>query len=139
MNRAFRLSNGTGWSLAALQSLRLKVGSMKDLATYRNRLYAMRDRLREQMNHHVEDARDVVSKPGEQVHLHTHNADMDVEGLDEAVALNHNAQQRLHSVEDMLAQLDEAGEAYLTDERQRMRLDALLDNEDFIRQIRHTH
>ena len=112
---------------------------MKDLRTYREQLYAMRDRLRRQMDDRADDARESISKPGEAVHLHTHNADMDVEGLDEAVALNHSAGQRLRTVDDVLARLDQEGESYLQDERQRLRLDALLDNEDFARQIHNTH
>lgn len=107
---------------------------ISELDSYVNRLTAMRDRLRRQIDDEVEIAREVIRKPGESVNLHTHNADMDVEGLDPAVGVGHALQSRLETVEQMLARLDRDGEAYLASDRER--LDAYLDTEDFAERMR---
>ena len=107
---------------------------MKELDSYRGRLIAMRDRLRRQIDDEVEEAREAIRKPGESVNLHTHNADMDVEGLDPAIGVGHALEQRLATVEQMLQRLDREGEPYLKKERER--IDAYLDTEDFAEQLR---
>ena len=60
---------------------------------------------------------------------------MDVEGLDEAVALGHAFEQRLAAVESMLTRLSREGDAVLSDERERARLDAYLDDEAFAERL----
>lgn len=107
---------------------------MTDVETYRSRLAAMRDRLRRQIDNEVEEARDSIHKPGENTNLHTHNADMDVEGLDNAVGVGHALQTRLETVDEMISRLDKEGDAYL--KRDRPRLDAYLDTEDFAERLR---
>ena len=107
---------------------------MTELETYRSRLLSMRDRLRRQIDDEVETARESIRKPGESVNLHTHNADMDVEGLDEAVGIGHAFERRLATVEEMLGRLDQEGEPYLDSDRER--LDAYLDTEDFAERMR---
>lgn len=107
---------------------------MTELETYRSRLLAMRDRLRRQIEGEVEEAREAIRKPGESVNLHTHNADMDVEGLDNAVGVGHALERRLATVEEMLTRLDREGEPYLSSERER--LDAYLDTEEFAERMR---
>ena len=107
---------------------------MTELETYRGKLIAMRDRLRRQIDDEVESARESIRKPGESVNLHTHNADMDVEGLDEAVGVGHALQTRLSAVEEMLGRLDREGDLYLGEDRER--LDAYLDTEDFAERMR---
>ncbi|HEX6987274.1 MAG TPA: hypothetical protein VF170_17990 [Planctomycetaceae bacterium] len=109
---------------------------MTDLETYRNRLAAMRDRLRRQIDDEVEIAREAIRKPGESVNLHTHNADMDVEGLDPAVGVGHALERRLATVEEMILRLDREGESLLKNERERERIDAYLDTEDFAERLR---
>lgn len=107
---------------------------MTQLESYRSRLLAMRDRLRRQIDSEVEEAREAIRKPGESVNLHTHNADMDVEGLDNAVGVGHALEQRLATVEEMLGRLDREGDRYLSSERER--LDAYLDTEGFAERMR---
>lgn len=107
---------------------------MTELETYRGKLISMRDRLRRQIDDEVESARESIRKPGESVNLHTHNADMDVEGLDEAVGVGHALQNRLEAVEEMLGRLDREGDLYLGEDRER--LDAYLDTEDFAERMR---
>lgn len=107
---------------------------MTQLESYRSRLLAMRDRLRRQIDSEVEEAREAIRKPGESVNLHTHNADMDVEGLDNAVGVGHALERRLATVEEMLGRLDREGDRYLTSERER--LDAYLDTEEFAERMR---
>jgi len=107
---------------------------VSEIESYVGRLTAMRDRLRRQIDDEVETAREVIRKPGESVNLHTHNADMDVEGLDEAVGVGHALQSRLATVEQMLGRLDREGETYLAGDRER--LDAYLDTEDFAERMR---
>jgi hypothetical protein len=107
---------------------------MTELESYRSRLLAMRDRLRRQIEGEVEEAREAIRKPGESVNLHTHNADMDVEGLDNAVGVGHALERRLGTVEEMLARLDREGEPYLSSDRER--LDAYLDTEEFAERMR---
>ena len=109
---------------------------MTEIESYVSRLTAMRDRLRRQIDDEVETAREAIRKPGESVNLHTHNADMDVEGLDQAVAIGHAFEQSLASVEEMLGRLDREGESLLSDERERARIDAYLDNEEFAERLR---
>jgi hypothetical protein len=109
---------------------------MSDVESYRDRLVAMRTRLRRQIEAEFDEVRDLTNKPGEQVHLHTHNADMDVEGLDEAVGISHALERRTRSVEDALARLNRDGDALLKSEKERERLDALLDTEDFADRLR---
>ena len=105
-----------------------------ELESYVSRLTAMRDRLRRQIDDEVETAREVIRKPGESVNLHTHNADMDVEGLDEAVGVGHALESRLRTVEQMIEKLNRDGEKYLASDRER--LDAYLDTEDFAERMR---
>ncbi len=107
---------------------------MNDVETYLNRLVAMRDRLRKLIDDEVEDIREVIHKPGEGVNIHTHNADMDVEGLDNAVGVGHALVHRLQTVETMLSRLRAEGESYLAGHRDR--LDAYLDTEDFAERLR---
>ncbi|MGC1273900.1 MAG: hypothetical protein WBC44_09350 [Planctomycetaceae bacterium] len=107
---------------------------MNDVETYLVRLAAMRERLRRQIDDEVEEARDAIHKPSENVNVHTHNADMDVEGLDNAVGVGHALEQRLATVEQMLVRLDAEGESYLKSERER--LDAYLATEDFADRLR---
>lgn len=107
---------------------------MNDVETYRSRLATMRDRLRRLIDDEVDEARDAIHKPGENVNVHTHNADMDVEGLDNAVGVSHALEQRLTTVEQMLIRLNADGESYLNAERER--LDAYLDTEDFADRLR---
>lgn len=109
---------------------------MTKLETYRNRLLAMRNRLRRQIDDEIDEAREAIRKPGEEINLHTHNADMDVEGLDEAVGVGHALERQLASVEQILARLDSEGETLLKDDRQRERIDALLNPEDFAEHLR---
>lgn len=109
---------------------------MNDVNNYRDRLLAMRTRLRRQIESEVDEVRDLTQKPGEQVHLHTHNADMDVDGLDEAVGISHALERRVQTVEDALSRLDREGEALLKNETERERLDALLDTEEFAERFR---
>lgn len=104
---------------------------MRDVDDYSDRLRAMRSRLLRQLDDEAEEIRESIQKPGEQIHLHTHNADMDVEGVDEAVGVSHALEQRLKTVDAMLAKLSHDGAAVLADERQREHLDALLEIEDF--------
>lgn len=111
---------------------------MKDVEEYRERLLAMRARLRRQISSEIDDVREVIQKPGEQVHLHTHNADMDVEGLDEAVGVSHALERRIRTVDDALGRLDREGETLLKNKKERERLDALLDTEDFAERFRNT-
>ena len=107
---------------------------MNDVDTYLSRLVAMRDRLRRLIDDEVEEARDAVHKPGENVNVHTHNADMDVEGLDNAVGVGHALENRLATVEQMLVRLESEREPYLKAERER--IDAYLDTEDFAERLR---
>ncbi len=107
---------------------------MTELETYRSRLLSMRDRLRRQIDNEIEAAREAIRKPGESNNLHTHNADMDVEGLDEAVGIGHAFERRLATVEEMLGRLDHEGEPYLDSDRER--LDAYIDMEDFADRMR---
>lgn len=109
---------------------------MSKLETYRERLSAMRDRLRRQIENEIDEARHSIHKPGEANNLHTHNADMDVEGLDEAVGIGHALEQRLSDVEEILTRLDREGESVLKDKKERQRIDAFLDSEDFAAKIR---
>ncbi len=109
---------------------------MRDIDSYVNRLTAMRDRLRRQIEEEIEEARDAIRKPGENVNLHTHNADMDVEGLDEAVAVGHAFEQRLAEVERMLVRLRRDGQAMLNDDRERERFDSYLEDEAFAERLR---
>lgn len=104
---------------------------MKDVQDYLDRLREMRSRLVGQLDREIEEVRDSIHKPGEQVNLHTHNADMDVEGLDEAVGVSHALEGRLKSVEGAIGRLTRDGEATLKNTRERERLDALLDLDDF--------
>jgi hypothetical protein len=107
---------------------------VNEVESYVNRLTAMRDRLRRQIDDEVEEAREAIRKPGESVNLHTHNADMDVEGLDNAVGVGHALERRLATVEEMLGRLSGEGESYLASDRER--LDAYLDTEDFAERMR---
>ena len=104
---------------------------MKDVDEYCDRLRAMRSRLLRQLDDEAEEIRESVQKPGEQIHLHTHNADMDVEGLDEAVGVSHALEQRLRTVDAVLGRLSRNGAAVLADARERERIDALLETNDF--------
>lgn len=109
---------------------------MSELETYRDRLTAMRDRLRRQIESEADSARESIHKPGEANNLHTHNADMDVEGLDEAVGISHALQQRLGDVEQILSRLDGDGTTVLKDKKERARIDAFLDAEGFAEKFR---
>jgi hypothetical protein len=109
---------------------------MSKLETYRDRLEAMRDRLRRQIETEVEDAREAIHKPGEPNNLRTHNADMDVEGLDQAVGIGHALERRLTDVEEILMRLDKEGESVLKDKKERERIDAFLDTENFAERVR---
>jgi hypothetical protein len=109
---------------------------MSKLETYRDRLGAMRDRLRRQIDGEIEDAREAIHKPGEVNNLRTHNADMDVEGLDKAVGIGHALEKRLTDVEEILTRLEREGESVLKDKKERQRIDAFLDSEDFAERIR---
>lgn len=109
---------------------------MKDVENYRDRLFAMRARLKRQLELEIDEVRDLANKPGEQVHLHTHNADMDVEGLDEAVGISHALERRMQTVNDALSRLDREGEGLLKNEIERERLDALLGTEEFADKFR---
>ncbi len=109
---------------------------MSKLDSYRDRLASMRDRLRRQIEHEVEVARDSIHKPGEPNNLHTHNADMDVGGLDEAVGIGHALERRLADVEELMTRLDRDGEDVLKDKKERQRIDAFLASEDFATKIR---
>lgn len=102
-----------------------------EIDEYCERLRAMRSRLIRQLDGELEDIRDAIRKPGEQIGLHTHNADMDVSGVDEAVGVSHALARRLRLVDTTLARLLRDGSAFLADEREHARLDALLETEDF--------
>lgn len=103
---------------------------MADVERYRERLLAMRSRLVQQIEGEIDDARESISKPGEQVRLHTHNADMDVSGLDEAIGVGHALENHLKTVDRFLGRLSQDGESLLANERERERLDALLETND---------
>jgi hypothetical protein len=107
---------------------------MTELESYLNRLTAMRDRLRRAIGDEIDQAREAIRKPGETSNLHTHNADMDVEGLDPAVGVGHALQDRLEAVEEILGRLDREGERYLATDRER--IDAYLDTEGFAERVR---
>ena len=107
---------------------------MNEVENYLRRLSAMRERLRRLVDDEVEEARDAVHKPGESVNIHTHNADMDVEGLDNAVGVGHALVHRLVTVDKMLARLGTDGEPYLNQNRER--IDAYLDTEDSVERLR---
>ncbi|MBA3316164.1 MAG: hypothetical protein M3552_06545 [Planctomycetota bacterium] len=109
---------------------------MSKLESYKDRLAAMRDRLRRQIESEVDEARDSIHKPGESNNLRTHNADMDVEGLDEAVGIGHALERRLADVEQILMRLDKEGESVLKDKKERERIDAYLDTEGFAERMR---
>ena len=109
---------------------------MSKLENYRERLEAMRDRLRRQIASEVDEARDSIHKPGEPNNLRTHNADMDVEGLDQAVGVGHALERRLSDVEDILTRLQADGDGVLKDKKERERIDAFLDTEGFAERIR---
>jgi len=100
---------------------------MSETDDYLNRLTAMRDRLRRSIDDEVEEARDAIRKPGENTNLHTHNADMDVEGLDNAVGVGHALEHRLAMVEKIIERLSTERDNYLTSDRER--IDAYLATE----------
>jgi hypothetical protein len=100
---------------------------MSETETYLNRLASMRDRLRRQIDDEVEEAREAIRKPGENTNLHTHNADMDVEGLDNAVGVGRALEHRLTMVDQIISQLTAGGDDYLRSDRER--IDAYLTTE----------
>ena len=107
-----------------------------DVNSVRTRLMSMRDRIRKQIGDQVDDIYEATHKDGDGAHLHTHNADMDAEGVDEAVGLSHAFEQRLRTIDGLLHRLDAEGESLLNDERERAHIEALLETEDFAQNLR---
>ena len=104
---------------------------------YRTRLTVMRDRLAGQIGDQKEQAdRALEGSTGDGI-LHTHNADMDTEGLDAAVGKARSLHDELDEVEgalNALSDLEAGGDTELTDEA-RARYDALLSTQDFAEEM----
>ena len=78
---------------------------------YRTRLTAMRDRLAKSIDTEIDHAREAVEGPGEDQILHTHNADMDSEGVDAAVGTAAGLRDEHRQVELALSDLEKKNDA----------------------------
>ena len=107
-----------------------------NLEETKQKLQAMRDRLQRQIGEQANEAYESMHRDGDGVHMHTHNADMDVEGLDEAVGVSHALEARVSTVDRLLQRLNSEGEQLLKNSKERERIDALLATESFAEELR---
>ena len=104
--------------------------SAHTVAHYRDKLTAMHDRLAKQIAGEREIAEE-TSQPADDGILHTHNADMDVEGVDGAVGRARALRDELRRADLALNDLKGKGDGDELDEAKRAELDALLSTQDF--------
>lgn len=79
---------------------------VKNVEKYRERLVALRDRLKSDIAGHAEAIQESVRAPGDDIDLPTHPADRDVEGLDKEVELGQRQHLILEQVEAALDRID---------------------------------
>ena len=102
---------------------------------YRAQLTAMRDRLAHSIEEKAEEARTAVDGPGQDGILHTHNADMDTEGVDAAVAVAAGLRDELKQVQMAISDLDGRPDDDSPGEDERARLDTLLSTQSFAEKL----
>ena len=103
----------------------------KTVAHYREKLTAMHDRLAEKIADEREAAQDSIDGPGQDGILHTHNADMDVEGVDAAVGRARGLRDELRQADLALGDLKGRGDDETLDDAEATRLDSLLETQAF--------
>ncbi|WP_171186208.1 hypothetical protein [Alienimonas chondri] len=102
---------------------------------YRMRLTVMHDRLARQIADEREHAEDSLKGSTGDGILHTHNADMDTEGLDAAVGTARGLHKELDEVDGALSELtDRPGDAKV-EEREKARFDMVLSTQDFAEEM----
>ena len=105
--------------------------SLNTVAHYREKLTAMHDRLAKKIADEREAAADAVDGPGQDGILHTHNADMDAEGVDAAVGRARGLRDELRQADLALGDLRGRGDDETLDETHAARLDSLLETQAF--------
>ena len=100
-------------------------------AHYRAHLEAMEKRLTGAVNDEKAAAEDAVDGPGADGVLHTHNADMDTEGLDAAVGRSAALTREMKDVAAALRDLSGKPDDEQVGEADAARFDALLSTQDF--------
>ena len=108
--------------------------SANTVAHYRDKLSAMHDRLAKTIADEREGARD-AAEPAEDGILHTHNADMDVEGVDAAVGRARGLQNELRQVDLALGDLRNRPDEDAVDGDEAAKLDALLETQAFAEKL----
>ena len=98
---------------------------------YLARLQTMRERLTGEIGDEAEAARDAVDGTNDDGILHTHNADMDTEGVDAAVGRAHALRSEMRQVDLALADLRDRDAGEELNESDRARFDSLLDTQNF--------
>ena len=106
----------------------------KTVAHYRERLSAMHARLAETVKDEREGAVD-AAVPADDGILHTHNADMDVEGVDAAVARVRSLRDELQQTDGALAALKDRPGDEEVPEAEATRLDLLLEAQSFAEKL----
>ena len=101
------------------------------VAHYRTRLRAMHDRLAKLIEEERELAEESVDGPGQDGILHTHNADMDVEGVDAAVATARGLRDELRGADLALGDLKARDGGETLTEAERAKYDSMLETQDF--------
>ncbi len=102
---------------------------------YRTRLTVMHDRLARQIADEREHAVDSLKGSTGDGILHTHNADMDTEGLDAAVGAARGLHDEMDQVDGALSELtDRTGDA-VVEGKEKARLDLLLSTQDFAEEM----
>ena len=93
-------------------------------------------RMRERLVHHIGDerdaAREALESPAEDGILHTHNADMDTEGIDAAVGVTRSLQDELVRVDQTIRALQGRDpDSPFKDDAERARVELMIDTQDW--------
>ena len=100
----------------------------KTLDQYVTELTAMRERLSHQIQEEHRIAREALETPAEDDKLHTHNADMDTEGIDAAVGVTRSLQDELVRVDQTIRALQGRDpDTPFKDDAERARVELMLD------------
>ena len=104
------------------------------VAHYREKLTAMHDRLAKMIGGEREIAEESAEPDADGV-LHTHNADMDVEGVDAAVARARGLRDEMRRADLALNDLKGRGDGDTLDDAKRAGLDSLLETQAFAEKL----
>ncbi|MEM9702439.1 MAG: hypothetical protein AAF907_08350 [Planctomycetota bacterium] len=102
---------------------------------YRTRLTVMYDRLAGQIADEREHADESLKGATGDRSLHTHNADMDTEGLDAAVGAARSLRDEMNQVGAALAELTDRDGGSTVEGEQKARFDLLLSTQDFAEEM----